>query len=135
MTYCEVTFVGPAFDGAEEELGSLTGKIQHAANDEAADKFGINYWPDPTDLTIWPAKTTEGIQFFVRAYHSTKSYLGQTEIFQAHDFSFRESVEPDGAYLHTDKERKYPLGIKEHFILKKLAKIATAQSVDIISTD
>jgi hypothetical protein len=135
MAYCEVQFFGNAFDGAEDNLGNLVGKLQQAANNEAVNKFGYNYRPDPTDLQILPIETLDGLKFLVRAYHSTESPRGQTAIYQPHDFSFWLSKERDGSYLRTDSEYAYPLNAREHSILKNLAKIATAQSVDIISTE
>jgi hypothetical protein len=134
MGYCEVSFIGPEFDGAEEELGGLTDKLQQTANNEALDKFGDGYLRNPTDLEVMPLNTLDGPRFLVRAVHSTQSPPGQSAIIQrsAHDFSFRLTRESDGPYIRTETERAYPLDRREYGVLKRLAKIAVKQSIDMI---
>jgi hypothetical protein len=135
MAYCEIRFLGQEFDGAEDNLGSLTGKLQHAANMEALNKFGESYRRDPTDMQILPVGTLDGPKFMVQSFHSTESSQGLQAILQPHDFSFQLSQEQNITYLRTDSEIAYPLSVREYFVLVNLSKIATAQSVDIISTD
>jgi len=113
MAYCEVRFMGHEFDGAEDNLGSLVDKLQSAANNEAANKFGYNYRRNPTDMQILPVETLVGLKFFVKAYHSTQSTEGQEAIMQPHDFSFSLSVERDGGYLRTESEYAYLLNVGE----------------------
>jgi hypothetical protein len=134
MAECEVKFIGPEFDGAEDELGDLNSKLQQTANNEALAKIGDGYMRDPSDMHIMPIKTLDGPRFFARAFHSTQSAEGQSAVLvrSVNVFSFRLSRESGGSYLRTDTEHSYPLDRIEFGFFRRLAKIAAIQSIDRI---
>jgi hypothetical protein len=135
MGRCEVTISGREFDGADDDVGSLEGKLQEATNNEALNTFGDDYLRDPTDIAILPVKLFGETKFLIRAHHSTESSEGQVAIFQPHDFSFELTVESGKVFLRTETNRAYPLTFDEQFMLKRLARIARLISIDYIKTN
>jgi hypothetical protein len=129
---CEIKFIGPEFDGYEDELGNLNSKLQQTANNEALEKFGDGFMRNPSDMQIMPIKTLDGPRFFVKAFHSTQSAEGQSAVLvrSVHVFSFRLSRESGGSYLRTDTEHAYPLDRSEQGVLKRIARVATRISID-----
>jgi hypothetical protein len=129
MSYCEISFEGAEFVGAEEMLGGLRDKLLHAANNEVLNKAD---YKNPTDLKIMPVMTLDEPRFLVSAYRSTESSAGQAATVRPYDFSFAYSIEGEEAYLRTSSERAYPLTPREMFLLIKLGEVASAKSVNTI---
>jgi hypothetical protein len=127
----EVRFIGPEFDGAENELGDLTDKLKTVANNAAYQKYGKNFIPDPTDIEVLPTMTAEigETTFILRAWHETESVQGVKGIWQRHDTSFSLTVEGEDAFIRTEEEQSHPISTREMLLLMELAGLAVLKTL------
>jgi hypothetical protein len=122
----EIKFIGPEYDGAEQELKGLAGKLVTIANDTANSLY-YQPIPNPTDLEITPVFFDDEPMFVVNAWHETAGRPAAK--MQLFDFTLRLACEDEDAFLATEDERKYPLTTRETFLIMGLSSFAIVNSM------
>ncbi len=128
MAFTEVKIIGPEYDGATNELGTLAGKMVKIMNHVAqleSKKHGRAALLDPAVIEIAPAAIEDDQFFVVQALHGAAQYSsGFGGIVEEAVFDLAAS--DTDVYLH-DRERgtNYELTTIETIFLHRLGGLAT----------
>ncbi|MGA3150141.1 MAG: hypothetical protein ABSD10_00775 [Candidatus Saccharimonadales bacterium] len=126
MATPEIKIVGPEYDGAEAELGTLADKVTRIAKHVAGERYGKEHVVSPTDIQIAPMTIEDEGIFVIRSWHETAAREGMVGILQPTEGSYEIVVDDENAYLHHRVEdgSNYMLTTVEAMTISDLGRLA-----------
>ena len=104
MATPEIKIVGPEYDGAEAELGTLADKVTRIAKHVAGERYGKEHVVSPTDIQIAPMTIEDEGIFVIRSWHETAAREGMVGILQPTEGSYEIVVDDEEAHDRAEEE-------------------------------